>query len=73
MHKEKHSLEHPGADHHDFAPGTTADNISNASSSPNRPPKDMAPITHKMTTHGHRELVPQPSDDPRDPLVGNPP
>ncbi|KAK4493594.1 hypothetical protein PRZ48_015261 [Zasmidium cellare] len=70
--KEKEAMddENPGAGHKDFASG---DGISPASQSPNRQaPRDMAPVTHKMTTHGHLELVPQPSEDPRDPLNWSP-
>lgn len=58
-----------GAEHKDFASGN---GISEDSQSPSREeavPNDMGPVTHKMTTHGDFELVPQPSDDPRDPLV----
>ncbi|KAF7185563.1 Efflux pump radE [Pseudocercospora fuligena] len=33
---------------------------------------DSAPVTHKLTRHGRRELIPQPSDDPRDPLNWSP-
>lgn len=67
--KEKDATEedYPGAEHRDFASG---DGNSQTSHSPARSaPNDMDPVTHKMTTHGHLELVPQPSDDTRDPLV----
>ncbi|PVH78219.1 hypothetical protein DL98DRAFT_534080 [Cadophora sp. DSE1049] len=33
---------------------------------------DMHPVAHKMTTHGYRQLMPQPSNDPRDPLSWSP-
>lgn len=56
----------PHAEHRDF-PSRDDDDISK---SPTRDASnDTGPVTHKMTTHGQRELVPQPSDDPRDPLV----
>lgn len=44
-------------------------NVHDSDASPARPlPADMPPAEPQMTKHGRLELVPQPSDDPRDPL-----
>lgn len=64
--KEKESIENADISHMDFAG-------NDGHADPTSQQRDgMAPISHemtRMTTHGDRELMPQPSKDPRDPLV----
>lgn len=64
--KEKESVENADISHMDFAGNSY--NVD----SPSQDKDGMASISHemtRMTTHGDRELMPQPSEDPRDPLV----